>query len=150
MVKVEQVETDNPDALALIAELDAHLWEQYSEDREAYAAGNILPADTTLVVAYLEGEAVGCGAFKPQDAQRVEIKRMYTRAAARGSGVATAIVARLEQMAREAGYAVAVLETGIRQQAAIRLYTYLGYAPCGCWGIYIDKPLSRCYEKRIM
>lgn len=147
---IQQVELDDVDALRLIAELDADLWETYPEDQVEYAAGNRLPDGTTLVVAYLDGIAVACGAFKPFDDQAVEIKRMYTRPTVRGRGIATEVLAALEQLAVAAGYSMAVLETGTRQAAAVRLYTQLGYVRRDCFGMYADMPLSMCYEKEIV
>ncbi len=146
-LSIRQVALDNPDALALIAALNADLWERYPESQVEYAAGNVLPADATLVVAYLDDVAVGCGAFKPFDAQTVEIKRMYTDPTARGKGVATAILAKLEELGIATGHTMAVLETGNRQLEAVRLYQKLGFQRCDCFGMYADMPLSQCYEK---
>jgi GNAT superfamily N-acetyltransferase len=147
---VRQVTLDDRDGLALIAALDADLWERYPEDQAVYAGGNRLPAGTTLFVAYLDNVAVGCGAFKPFDSQTVEIKRMYTRPDARGQGVAAAILAALEALARAAGHTMAVLETGSRQVAAMHLYHKLGYRRRDCFGMYADMPLSLCYEKSLV
>ncbi len=147
---VRQVELDNAEAMQLIAALDAALWEVYPEDQETYAAGNRLPSDTTLVVAYLDGVAVGCGAFKPFDAETVEIKRMFTHPDVRGHGVATAVLAALEKLALGIGHTLAVLETGSRQVEAMRLYRKLGYQRCDCFGMYADMPLSICYKKRLV
>ena len=41
------------------------------------------------------------------------------------------------------------LETGIHQQAAIRLYERLGFRRIPPFGPYTDDPLSRCYEKSL-
>lgn len=146
-LEVRQVALDDADALILIDELNYHLWQQYPEDQATYAAGNVLPDGTTLMVAYLDGKAVGCGAFKPFDGERVEIKRMYTRSGLRGQGIATAILQKLEQMATTAGFVKTVLETGSRQVEAMRLYEKRGYQRRDCYGMYADMPLSICYEK---
>ena len=45
----------------------------------------------------------------------------------RGKGVARAIMAELETWARELGFTTAILETGILQPEAIRLYVAAGY-----------------------
>lgn len=41
------------------------------------------------------------------------------------------------------------LETGIHQQAAIRLYERLGFRRIPPFGPYTEDPLSRCYEKSL-
>ena len=51
-----------------------------------------------------------------------EVKRMYTRPAARGLGLAKALLRRIEDEARAVGAPVLRLETGIHQQEAIGLY----------------------------
>jgi GNAT superfamily N-acetyltransferase len=78
-------------------------------------------------VAYVDGMPSGCGAFKRLDDQHIEIKRVYVAPEARGRGVAKAIVGRLEELAREAGYSVARLDTGNNQPEADALYRTLGY-----------------------
>ena len=83
----------------------------------------------------MDGAAVGCGGVALFD-DYAEVKRMYTREAARGRGVAKALLARLEQEAREAAKPVLRLETGTLQSAAIGLYEGCGFMPCGVFGHY--------------
>lgn len=45
-----------------------------------------------LLVARVDREPVGVGAFKPADDTTTEIKRMFVRPAARGSGVGSALL----------------------------------------------------------
>ena len=61
---------------------------------------------------------------------------MYVRDAARGQGVADAILARIEQETRSAGLSLLRLETGIRQIAAMRLYARMGFRECAVFGDY--------------
>jgi GNAT superfamily N-acetyltransferase len=58
-----------------------------------------------------------------------EIKRMYVVPAARGRGVARALLAALEDAARALGYSRARLDTGPRQPHAERMYRESGYRP---------------------
>ena len=55
---------------------------------------------------------------------------MYVRDAARGQGVADAILARIEAEVRHAGLSVLRLETGTRQIAAMRFYARIGFREC--------------------
>ena len=65
-----------------------------------------------------------------------EVKRMYTRPAARGQGIAKAVLRRIEDEARRAGKSVLRLETGTHQQEAIGLYAHMGFRPRGPFGPY--------------
>ena len=42
-----------------------------------------------------------------------------------------------------------VLETGIEQPEAIKLYQSSGYEPVEKFGTYADSPLQRCFGKRL-
>ena len=100
-------------------------------------------------MAYIDGEAVGCGAFKPFDHQTVEIKRMYVAPAFRGRGIAGQILAELETQANELGYVACVLETGQKQPEAIQLYQKNGYAQIPNYGQYAGVENSVCMKKRV-
>ena len=60
------------------------------------------------------------------DATRGELKRMYVVPAARGRGLGRRVLEELEAEARALGYASLVLESGDRQDAALRLYATAG------------------------
>lgn len=69
-----------------------------------------------------------------------EVKRMFVSHAARGQGIADAIMDRLAAVAREAGRPLLRLETGDRQQAAIRFYQRYGFGFCGPFAPYSTMP----------
>ena len=72
-----------------------------------------------------------------------EVKRMYTRPAARGRGVAKALLYRIEDEARRANKSVLRLETGTDQQEAIGLYERMGFRPRGPFGPYAMMPANK-------
>jgi GNAT superfamily N-acetyltransferase len=108
------------------------------------------PPQGLFVVAWLAGDPVGCGGWRrlPQRG-RVEIKRMYVLPAARGRGVARAILAELERTAAAAGAAEVVLETGTEQPEAMQLYLSSGYDPVTGYGHYAGRPRSRAFGKAL-
>ena len=59
------------------------------------------------------------------------------------------MLAHLEETARAAGARAMVLETGMRQPEAIRLYASSGYVPVPGFGFYRDAPLSRCLARSL-
>jgi len=85
--------------------------------------------------------AVGCGGVS-MFGDYAEVKRMYTRPAARGLGVAKALLRRIEDESRRAGKLVLRLETGTYQQEAIGLYERMGFRPRGPFGQYEAMPAS--------
>jgi GNAT superfamily N-acetyltransferase len=102
-----------------------------------------------FVVAWLDGQPVGCGAIRPIDAGAAEVKRMYVIPNARGKGIARQILTQLEELAMADGFSVTRLETGIRQPEAVALYEKAGYVSIPCYGIYAQNPESRCFEKKL-
>jgi GNAT superfamily N-acetyltransferase len=89
------------------------------------------PPGGTFVVGFEDDAAVCCGGVKRLPDGACEIKRMFVVDAARGRGVARALLAELERRARDLGYAVARLDTGPRQARAQRMYERAGYVPIG-------------------
>ena len=84
------------------------------------------PAGAFLIV--YDGERpVGCGGLRRLDQRTCEIKRMYVLPAVRGRGLSARLLTALEVRARELGYSVARLDTGVRQPAAKHLYQRSGY-----------------------
>lgn len=81
-----------------------------------------------FLVGWDGSEPVCCGGVKRLPDGACEIKRMYVVPAARGRGVARALLHALEDEARRLGYAIARLDTGPRQPHARRLYEGEGYA----------------------
>jgi len=87
------------------------------------------PPGGTFVVGFEDGVPVCCGGVKRLPDAACEIKRMFVVEAARGRGVARALLEELERRARALGYEIARLDTGPRQMRAQRMYERAGYAP---------------------
>jgi len=138
----------DPAFVALTRELDADLRARYGAAQDAYAVHNVFTCDTAVVARHGD-QPVGCGCFKPFDAEAVELKRMFVDPAHRGAGIGRAIVDALETWARELGYRAIVLETGIRQHEAIAMYARLGFAQIPLYGPYVGMELSVCMRKPI-
>jgi len=149
MLQLARTTSENPDFRALVQLLDQDLAERDGAEHGFYAQYNTIAQLDHVVVAYLGSEPVGCGAFKPFDANAVEVKRMFVQPAHRGQGVAQAVLAELEKWARELGYASCVLETGKRQPEAIRLYERSGYAHIPNYGQYVGIENSVCLQKHL-
>ena len=141
-MNIERVDRPTDDVRGLIGELDAELAGSYApEQRHGLTLEAIFEPPVRFFVAHLDGQAVGCGGVACFD-DFAEIKRMYVRAAARGAGVADAIIERLEDEARNAGLRVVRLETGVHQPAAIGFYRRHGFVPCRAFAPYASLPPS--------
>jgi GNAT superfamily N-acetyltransferase len=151
-ISVRRAEISPPIVQQLILALNAELEAMYPEeganhfrlDVEEVANGR-----GAFLVAYRDGQAVGCGAVRRNDPQVAEIKRMYVIPEARGRGIARQILIALESEARQLGVSRLVLETGLRQIEALALYRRAGFVDIPLFGEYIDSPLSVCMEKNL-
>ncbi len=137
---IEAADRPTDEVRGLIEELEQTLSAEYPpEQRHGLRLDALFQPHIRLFLARLDGAAVGCGAvaFFPEfDPGFAEVKRMYVREPARGSGVAQALLARIEAQAREAGFSVLRLETGERQLAAMRVYEKAGFHRCPAFGDY--------------
>jgi len=115
------------DFRALVESLDEELNERYGAQMEFFGQYNHSHDISEALVAWADGERAGCGCLKPYAEHTVEMKRVFVPKRFRGQGVAHAIMEELEAWARELGYTSAILETGILQPEAIRLYEAAGY-----------------------
>ncbi|MCC3160436.1 GNAT family N-acetyltransferase [Hymenobacter sp. 15J16-1T3B] len=149
MLRLLRTDSDNADFRALVRLLDQDLQVRDGAEHGFYAQFNKVDAIRHVVVAYQDDEPVGCGAFKPFEADSVEIKRMFVQPVHRGRGVAQAVLTELEGWARELGYAGCVLETGKKQPEAIRLYQKSGYQFIPNYGQYIGVDNSVCMQKAV-
>jgi putative acetyltransferase len=149
MLKIIRTDAADSDFQELISLLDQELRIRDGAEHGFYAQFNKSDTIRFVVLAYLDETAVGCGAFKEFDGNRIEIKRMYVRENRRGRGVAGRILEELEKWAVEEGFGAAVLETGRKQPEAIGLYRKCGYEPIPNYGQYAGVENSVCLQKNL-
>jgi GNAT superfamily N-acetyltransferase len=151
MLDVRREELSSSTAMTLISALNAELKSLYPEEGATHF--RLDPAEVAegagaFMVAYLDGVPVGCGAVRLLDATTAELKRMYVTPATRGEGDGRAVVAALEAEARSIGARRLLLETGIRQTAALRLYARCGFCHIEPYGEYRQsRSTSVCMAK---
>jgi len=128
------------DVRQLIGELDAELGGLYRpEQRHGLLLDAIFTPHIHFFIAKRGGAPVGCGGVALL-ADFAEVKRMYVRPEARGTGVALALMRRLAAEARAAGLSILRLETGTRSFAAIAFYRKSGFQDCGAFEPYAALP----------
>ncbi len=149
MNTIIRTDSNNPAFKSLVVELDKDLRSRYNELQNVYDQYNAVPDLPTVVLAYENDVAIGCGCFKPFDETSVEIKRMFVKEIKRGTGVASFIIHELETWAKELGYKQVVLETGNKQYEAISFYKREGYTITENYGQYIGMSSSICMKKML-
>lgn len=149
-VTVKRGDLVSPVASDLIGALNAELSRMYPEEGANHFrldADEVAEGRGAFVIVWRGDKAIGCGAVRRIEAGVGEFKRMYVIPEERGSGIGHLLVAALEAEARALGLARLVLETGIRQVAAIALYRRVGFTEISPWGEYAGSPLSVCMTK---
>jgi GNAT superfamily N-acetyltransferase len=121
---------DRDPGRALVLAMEAEIVDIY-RDREQRPHNPVLDelagAGGALIVASVDGDAVGCAGIKRIDDETAEIKRVYIEPAHRGRGIGRPLVAAIEEEARRLGYRRVRLDTGHEQPEARHIYETSGY-----------------------
>ena len=151
---IERVSVATDEIRQLVSELDRALTGPYlPEQHHSVPFEQLFDGSVTFFAVRIDGVAVGCGGVAFDDGF-AEVKRMFTRPAARRQGVARAVLRVLEGEAKRAGYSVLRLETGMYQAEAIAFYPREGFEECDAFGDYASMTpreieTSVFYEKSI-
>lgn len=97
------------------------------EDALAGAAVAFNPPQGYYLLAGPAEDPLAGGAITFLDDERAEVKRMWVSPAARGTGLAGTLLARLEELAAQAGRSTMVLDTNSALVRAVGLYERHGY-----------------------
>lgn len=147
MLTICPEDPDTPDAVELLDELSETLRSITGDSGSASFDLNDVRVDTAkfLVARDQHGKAVGCGAFRPMEQGVAEVKRMFSRHAASGTG--TALLAALEKEAIKMSYTTFRLETRVVNKRAVSFYERHGYYRIPNFGKYVGKVEAACFEK---
>jgi len=149
MIKVTRTNSDHPDFIALVKELDKLQAVVDGEDHAFYTQFNSLNKIKHVVLAYEDSQALGCGAFKEYGTSTVEVKRMFVSPASRKKGIASTVLSELESWAKELKYTRCILETHKGLPEAIAFYQKSGYKQIPNYGQYAEMENSVCFEKEL-
>jgi ribosomal protein S18 acetylase RimI-like enzyme len=98
------------------------------EDELESLPGAYAPPRGALLLAEIGGEAMGCVAVRPlHGTSFCEMKRLYVRERARGTGTGRALAEQAVAEGRRMGYAAMRLDTLSTMREAISLYRTLGF-----------------------
>ncbi|MFE4512686.1 GNAT family N-acetyltransferase [Kitasatospora sp. NPDC056783] len=107
------------------------------------------PHGQFLIARLGDGPALACGGWRTLSPATAEIKRMYVAPPARGQGLGRRILAALEQDLLGRGHTEVLLETGVRNVAALALYTACGYTPVPSYVPGRNPDINRALMKTI-
>src|SRR3954447_21550799 len=152
LVEVRSVDPVHADARRCVSAYFAELEARSGHSLEPATLAAAKPDELrmphgAMLVAYLRGEAIGCGAVKLHARKPCEVKRMWVDPAARGLGLGRRLLAELESRALEGGARLARIETSDHLPEAISLYLSSGYVEVAPFN---DEPFAdRWLEKRL-
>jgi GNAT superfamily N-acetyltransferase len=132
-MEIRQVDPDHPDArrclAAYIDELNTRSEVPFDPRAGSTAEPEELrPPRGVMLVVYLGGTAIGCGALKHhEDGTSSDLKRMWVDEGSRGLGVGRRLLEELERRAVEHGDSAVQLETNAMLTEAIGLYRSVGF-----------------------
>jgi putative acetyltransferase len=149
MITLKRTDSSDAHFQQLIVELDRYLAVTDGDEHAFYAQYNKTDAIKHVVVAYSAEQPVACGAIRAYSNDAMELKRMFVAPDVRGKGIASLVLNELESWAMTLSYKKCLLETGIKQPAAIRLYEKSGYQRIPNYGQYEHADNSVCYAKAI-
>lgn len=150
-MKILRTTSEHPDFKTLTKLLDQHYWDKYGDVQAQFDQYNEAVAskvDTALLL-YQGDKAVGSACLIDFEAQVAEVKRVFVLSACRGQGLAVLLMEELEKWARELGYQQMILETGVHEKGAIRLYEKLGYRQIPNYSFYKEVEVSLCFGKTL-
>jgi GNAT superfamily N-acetyltransferase len=150
MITLIRTNSDNKDFHKLVRELDIDLKTRDGEEHSFFAQFNKIDTIKYVVIAYYKDKAVGCGAIKEYAHKTMEVKRMFVSLENRGQGIASLVLQELEKWCKELEFKTCILETGIRQPEAIKLYKKNNYHLIPNYGQYANVESSVCFEKELI
>ena len=152
-IQITERRPDHPDASRLLRAFHREQLDRYGfADPIELNSGEYAPPRGVFAVVYQDGAPIGCGGYRWFDpaARTVEIKRLYLTPASRGHGTGRALLAWLEHHAVAAGARRAILETGVRNTAALGLFTSAGYQPVDRYVEGRDPQINRAFARSLI
>lgn len=147
-ITIVTINPDDKKAFEITEELSANLLMRFgSSGKNSFKDWQPDNSKFVFVIAELNNEIVGCGAFRPIDENTAEVKRMYSKLPQKKIG--TSILTFLEEKAKNIGFTNLVLETRVKNHEAVQFYTKHKYQVIPNYGKYINRPEAICFGKSL-
>ncbi len=151
-VDVAMRSVDHPDAVMLLRAFRHEQVKRYGfADSVDVIVDDFTHPNGVFAVVYMGSEPVGCGGYRWFDhaAGTIEMKKVYLCPRWRGMGIGRDLLGWLEDRAVHAGARRLVLETGVRNDAAMRLFDRAGYRPAAPYVPGRDPAINRAFVKNL-
>ncbi|WP_119155049.1 GNAT family N-acetyltransferase [Caldimonas tepidiphila] len=138
--QIQLISPDTPELLDAAREILREYAQTLPEDLLAFQdfghelatlPGEYAAPHGQLLLAFVDGELAGCGAFRPLPdvdyANACEMRRLFVRPVFRRFGLGRVLAQALIDGAQQAGYSVILLDTLDEMEAARSLYATLGF-----------------------
>ncbi len=121
------------------------------ENRKSFVPFNILKDIDDVLIAYTGDRVpVACASFKRYSETDAEIKRVWVEPDYRKEHIAKNMMEKLESRIREKGFQRAILQTRETMEAAVSLYTGLGYRRIENYPPYDEMSGAVCFAKELL
>ena len=117
------------------------------ENRKAFIPYNLSSAVEDVLLVYDRDRAVACAGLKRYSGSDAEVKRVWVEPEYRNRHIASQMMARIEEKAKEKGYSRTILQTREIMRDAVGLYTGLGYRLIGNYPPYDQLEGAICFAK---
>lgn len=119
------------------------------QNRKGFVPYNVITDIKDVLIAYEDGAAIGCASFKEYSETEAEIKRVWVKPESRGKHLATELMRRIEQHAKDKGYGRVILQTRELMKDAVGLYEKLGYEKIDNYPPYDKLEGAVCFAKKL-
>ena len=120
-----------------------------AENRTGFVPFNASAEIPFVLLAYGDGQPVGCAGLKRYSDADAEVKRVWVEPTYRRRGIANALMDQIEEKARKLGYRRVMLQTRPIMPDAVGLYTKRGYALIPNYPPYDRLEGAVCYAKAL-
>ena len=119
------------------------------QNRRAFVPYNLSESISDVIIASIDGIAVGCAGLKVYSDGDAEIKRVWVEPNFRGNHIAGEMMDRIERKAMELGFRRTILQTRPIMKDAVAFYLKRGYHQIDNYPPYDQMDGAICFAKTI-
>lgn len=152
-IRIVERSPDHADAAGLLAAFYDEQVSRYGfADPVELEKDEFVPLNGMFVIAYHDGQPIGCAGWRWHDraSRTVEIKKAFVAPASRKLGIGRQLLDWLECHAVAAGAEQSILETGVRNTEALRLFARRGYEPVDRYVAGRDPAINRAFARSLI
>lgn len=137
-VRIERRSADDEEILRLFSLHDDFMIDFLGEDRVYYTRYGEHEKLEAVWAAIMNGQMVGCAAYRMKETSVGEVKRVFVKEEFRGQGISKALMDAIEAHAREQGCEKLFLDTRMTLEPAVSMYRKRGFKEIFRAGLYIQ------------